>query len=168
MGYTHLTDISQLIPPSAVQKTAGTWTPTIAANLVSDVRTAAAASFTLLIPVVLPGSTGGLQGARLESLDVFYKIATKAGSAFTFALNQVALADNGVACLGASVDITPDSSHNTAAKCYAIGDHKLTVSVDQPAFIKSGTALWLSLAITAQDTTVFSFFGAQANFTLRL
>ena len=82
MGYVNVTDISQFIPPAEILKTAGTWTPTIASNVVSDVRTAADAEFTLLVPLTLPGSLVGLQGAKIISIDVWYKIATAAADDF--------------------------------------------------------------------------------------
>ncbi len=168
MGYTHLTDISQFISPFAYGKTAGTWTPTIISNLVSDVRSAAAASFVLCIPICLPGSSIKLQGAKLISIDVYYYIDTKAATAFTTALNLQTFAVHGSSITADAVAITLDANHDTAAKCYKIDDHKLTCSVDAPFFPADNEALFLSLAVTAADSTEFANFGAVANFTLRL
>ncbi len=167
MGYTHLTDISQFISPFAYAKTAGTWTPSVESNIPYDVRTAAAASFVLAIPICLPGSSIKLQGAKLVSIDVYYSIET-AGTAFTTTLNLVTMGDHGSGHSGASVPITLDANHNTAAKCYADNDHKLTCSVDAPFFPGNNQALFLCLAVTAAAGTVFANFGAVANFTLRL
>ena len=168
MGYVNLTDISQFISPFAFTKTAGTWTPTISSNLVSDVRTAAGAAFTLLIPVVQPGSSVKLQGVKLKSIDVYYKIATTAATAFSVALSRVTLGAHGVASTGAAVTIALDKDHDTEAERYAIADHKLTASLALPAFIGHNEAFWLSFVITAAAGTVFTNFGAQVNFTLRL
>ena len=74
MGYVNNTQMSTFIPPAMIQKTAGTWTPTIASNLVSDVRGQADGSFTLLVPIPLPSNAAVKAGAKLKSIDLFYKI----------------------------------------------------------------------------------------------
>ncbi|MFA7407974.1 MAG: hypothetical protein WCY93_09205 [Anaerolineaceae bacterium] len=168
MGYTHLTDISQFISPFAYAKSAGTWTPTLDSGLMLDVRTAAAASFVLGIPICLPGSSIKLQGAKLISIDVYYLIETAAGTAFTTTLNLATLKPHGSIPTTASVPITLDADHNTAAKCYTVKDHKLTCSIDAPFFPGNNQALYLCLAVTAAASTEFMNVGAVANFTLRL
>ena len=169
MGYVNVTDISQFIPPSAIQKTGGTWTPTISANVISDVRTAADAAFTLLIPLVLPGSEIGLQGAKIKSIDVWYKIATTAADDFaTVALSKVTLAADGVVVAGAAVTVTIDAAHDTAAERLAIDDHKMTVTLASEVFIDEDYAYFLSCVIDAHLNTVFTLFGARVNYTLRL
>lgn len=168
MGYVNITDISEFISPFAYAKTAGTWTPTIASNLVSDVRTAAGAAFTLLIPVIKPGSSISLQGGKLVSIDVWYSIATDAATAFAVALSKVTLAAQGVACTGAAVDITFDVDHDTEAERYAVASHKLTATLNAPAFVDKNAAYWLSFVITAAAGTVYTNFGAQVNYILRL
>jgi hypothetical protein len=169
MGYVNVTDISQFIPPSAIQKTGGTWTPTIASNVVSDVRTAADAAFTLLIPLVLPGSDVALQGAKIKSIDVWYKIATAAADDFaTVALNKVTLAADAVAVSGAAVTVTIDTAHDSAAERKAIADHKMTVTLATEVFIDEDYAYWLSCVIDAHANTVLTLYGARVNYTLRL
>ena len=66
MGYVSDTQMSQFIPPSMMAKSAGTWTPTITANVVSDVRTANASAFNLVIPIVLPSHEVNNTGVRLK------------------------------------------------------------------------------------------------------
>jgi len=169
MGYVHLTDICQFIPPSAMQKSAGTWTPTLASSLITDVRTAAEASFDLMIPVVLPGSNLAKQGAKLVSIDLWYIIGTAAADDIgTVGLDKVTLPADDVAPTGAAVDVTLDSAHDTTTKRKAADEHKMTVTLDTPAFIEDDEAYWLTMSVDAAATTVFSLVGAQANFTLRL
>jgi hypothetical protein len=169
MGYVHLTDICQFIPPSDILKTAGTWTPTVSSNLITDVRSAADASFDLLIPVVLPGSNIAKQGAKLVSIDLWYIIGTAAADDFaTVELNKVTLPADGVAPTGAAVDVTIDADHDTGAERKAQDEHKMNVALDTPAFIEDDEAYWLHCVIDAAAGTVFSLVGAQANFTLRL
>lgn len=169
MGYVNITDISQFVSPFEITKILGTWTPTIASNLISDVRTAAGADTTLLIPIPIPGSSVGTQAAKFKSLDVWYKIATAEPTAFTVALNRVALNADTVAVAGAAVAaITLDTNHDTAAERYAIADHKMTVTLDDETFIQEGYAYWLSCVITCHANTVLTLFGARVNYTLRI
>ena len=169
MGYVHLTDICQFIPPSAILKSAGTWTPTVSSHFTRDVRTAAEASFDMAIPIVLPGSNVAKQGAKLVSIDVWYIVATAAADDIgTVNLDKVTLAVDGTAPTGAAVDITLDADHDTTVKRKAADEHKMTVTLDTPAFLEDDEAYWLHIAVDAAATTVFSSVGAQANFTLRL
>jgi len=169
MGYVNLTDISQFIPPSEVLKTAGTWTATIASNIISDVRTAADAEFTMLVPLTLSGSSVGLQGAKIKSIDVWYKIATAAADDFaTVVVNKVALNADTIAVAGTAPAVTIDAAHDTAAERKAVATHKMTVTLDTPVFVDKNTAYWLSMVVDAAAGTVFTLYGAQVNYTLRL
>ena len=70
---------------------------------------------------------------------------------------------------GAAVTITEDTGHDTAAERKAIDtDHKMTVTLSTPAWIDEGEAYWLKLVVDCAAATVFTFFGAQANYTLRV
>lgn len=169
MGYTHLTDICQFIPPAMIAKTVGTWTPAASSGVVSDVKTAGDAAFTLLIPLNLPGSTTGLQGAKLVSVDVWYKIGTAACDDFaTIQLNKVSLAADGDALSASNPSITLDADHDSAAERLAVDEHKMTVTLDSPVFIADDEAYYLECVIDPGATTIFSLYGAQVNFTLRL
>jgi hypothetical protein len=169
MGYVNVTDISQFVSPFDIRKIGGTWTNTIASNVISDVRTAAGADTTLLIPIIIPGSEVGSQAAKFKSIDVWYKIATNAATAFTVVLNRVALNADTVAVAGAAVAaITLDTNHDTAAERYAVAEHKMTVTLDAETFIQEGYAYWLSCVITCHANTVLTLFGARINYTLRL
>ena len=173
MGYVNDTQYTQFIPPAAFQKTAGTWTPTIASNLPCDVRSATAAAFTALIPILAPSNAVGLKGARLKSIDVFYKIATAATTDFaTVELEKVTLpvpaAATGTAFTGAAVTTTCDAYHNTAALRKAIGDHTMTVTITTPAWIDDNDAYVLQLVIDCAATSVVTFYGARANFDYRV
>jgi len=173
MGYTHDTQMSMFIAPSAIHKTAGTWTPTIAANLPCDVRTAAAAAFTALIPIEIFSNAAALKGARLKSIDVFYKVLTAALTDFaTVELEKVTLpppaAATGTAFTGASVTITQDAFHNTAALRKAVGDHTMTVTLTTPAWIDDNDAYVLEVICDCAASSVFTFYGARANFDLRV
>lgn len=169
MGYTHLTDITQFIPPFVCGKSAGTWTPTVSSDVVSDVRTAADAAFDLLIPLALPGSSVALQGAKIVSIDVYYMIATAAADDFaTVELDQVVMPATGSAPTGSNPTVTLDTGHDTAAERKATGDHTMSVTVSAPIFIEDDHAYFLHLNVDAAAGTVFTFYGAHVNYTLRL
>lgn len=160
--------MSEFIPPSKIGKTAGTWTPAVAANVASEARTAAAAAFTLLIPIKLPQNANYRNGARLKSIDVFYKIGTADGTGFTLALNKITLPADGSAPTGVAVTTTEDSNHDTEAKRYVQEDHTMTVTITTPEWMDDSYAYVLSLVVTAAAGTVFTLYGARANFDLRI
>ncbi|MEA3326689.1 MAG: hypothetical protein U9R53_05195 [Chloroflexota bacterium] len=169
MGYVHLTDICQFISPFAISKSAGTWTPTVSSDAVSDLRTPADAAFDLLIPLVQPGSDVALQGARIRSIDVWYVISVAAADDFaTVEIDKMTLAANTVACTGTNPPVTIDADHDTAAERKAAAAHKMTVTLDTPCFIEDDTAYFLHLNVDAAATTVFALVGAQVNYDLRL
>lgn len=169
MGYVNVTDICQVIPPAFIQKSAGTWTPTVASDVVSDVRTAAAAAFDLLIPLVLPGSAGALQGAKIQSIDVWYKIGTAAATDFaTVEVDKVALNADTVAVAGTNPTVTIDAAHDSAAERKAVETHKMNVTLSTEVFIEDDVAYYLHLNVDAAAGTVFTLYGAQVNYNLRL
>ncbi len=168
MGYTHDTHMSKFISPVMIQKTAGTWTPSVSSNVELDVRTAADAAFTLLIPIPLPSNSEYRKGCKLVSIDVFYKIGTAAADDFaTVALNKYSLPANDAAPSGAAVTCMIDAAHDTAAERLAVDDHTMTVTLTTPEWIDNDAAFMLSLVIDAAATTVFTLYGARANYTAR-
>ena len=169
MGYVNLTDISQFIPATQFSFTAGTWTPTLSTYLVSMVKSAADEGVTAFIPISLPASNIGLQGAKLVSIDVWYKVATAALDDFaTVALHKQNLFANAVAVTGALIDTAADTDHNLAAERLAVGDHKMTITLNNPDFLDKNKGYYLSLVMDAAATSDLTFFGAQVNFILRI
>ncbi len=166
MGYTHDTDFSQWIAPNQIIKTAGTWTDTIAANVVRSDRTPAAAGFSLFVPLLIPSNASALKGARLKGVELHYKIATAGGTAFTIEMERVAINAAGVVS-GAALPISLDSAHASDALRRAVGDHRLVVSLDSPAWVGSDQYYWLFCSLTAAATTAFALFGAVANYDFR-
>lgn len=171
MGYVHDTHMSQFIPPNIFDFSAGTWAQAVASNVVSMNRSAADASFTALIPVLVPSNASALKGAKLLSIDVWYSIGTKAADDFaTVELEKMTLSPDDTAPTGAAVTgVTLDTGHDTAAERLAVDtDHCMTVTIDDPVWVDDGDAYWLQLIVDCADTTVFKFFGARANFELRV
>jgi hypothetical protein len=170
MGYVHDTAMSKFISPALAQFSAGTWTPTLASNVFSMNRTAADAAFNCAIPIQLNSNSVDLKGAYLQSIDVYYTIATAAADDFaTVELEKMTLpAATGSAPTGAAVTTTEDTGHDTAAERLAADDHKMTVTLSTAEWIDDDEVFVLWLVVDCAATTVFKLYGARANFTLRL
>jgi hypothetical protein len=161
--------MSQFIPPGAAAFSAGTWADAVASNVWCKSRTAADASFTIAIPVLLPSNAAALKGTYLKSIDVWYSIGTAAADDFaSVALYADALPASGSAVTAAAVAVTLDAAHDTAAERKAAGDHKLTITLSTPVWIDNNAAYHVELLVDAAATTVFKLFGARANYTLRI
>jgi hypothetical protein len=169
MGYTNDTAMIQFIPPTTFMFTAGTWTPTIASDVVSNVRTAGATSFTALIPLMVPGNSAYRKGSQIKSVDIWYTIATADLTDFaTVSLENVALPANTVAPTGAAITgITLDSLHNTAALRKVQGSHKMNVSFDTPIWVNNIQALYIQLILNCAASSVVTLYGANINYVER-
>jgi hypothetical protein len=166
----HNTHMSKFIPPQSIVKTAGTWTPSVAANLPIDVRTAAGAAFTLIIPIPLDMNSTYRAGARLKSIDVWYKILTADATDFaTVELEKITLTATGSKPTAAALTgVTIDALHDTAAERKAAGEHTMTVTLNTPEWLDDDEAYALTCVVDAAAGTVFTLYGARANFELRL
>ena len=170
MGYVNLKDICTFIPPSDIQKTAGTWTPTLSTHLFYHARTAAAEAFYLMIPIKLPASNGKRQGAKLLSVDIWYKIVIGAMTDMAdVTVKKLTLSANGVAVSGAAYTaFTVDADHDTAAERKATGDHKMTITFTDQPYLEDDELLYILISGEGSATAVFNLYGAQANFELKL
>jgi len=169
----HNTHMSQFIPPNLMGFSAGTWTLAVASNVWSNNRTAADASNTLYIPITLPGNSVDLQGAKLLSVEIMYSIATAAADDFATAkvykdtLQATAASGSGTLNTAAEVTTTADTGHDTAAERLAVDEHRLVLTLSTPEWIDNDEGFHVELVIDFAATTVFKYFGAIANFTLR-
>lgn len=162
------THFSQWIAPGQIGKSAGTWVPTLASNVASEVLGQADASFTLLVPISLLQNSAYRAGAKLKSIDVYYAIATAADDFATVELEKMTLGADDTAITGASVDVTLDSGHDTATKRKAADtDHVMTVTLDAAEWMDNDAVFVLAMVVDAAATTDFTLFGARANFELR-
>ena len=106
MGYTMDKDAAQFIPPGVIIKTAGTWTASIASNVYQEVRSNAAATFNLIVPVLAPSNKGPLKGSKLLSVELIYKIATLAANNVTLVELEKESVSAAGAVTGAAVTVT--------------------------------------------------------------
>ncbi len=168
MGYVHDTQMSQFHGPSDFSFTAGTWTPTIAANVHKTVRGAAAAAFTFSLPIKIKANAAALKGCQLKSIDIWYKIATADATDFaSLGLDKITLSADAAAPTGAAVTVTLDSGHDTAAKRKAIQDGKATITVTTPVWVGANDVFVLTGVVDCAAGTIFTIYGARVNYTLR-
>jgi hypothetical protein len=169
MGYTNLTDICQLVSPGEMMKTQGTWTPGESSGVVGEERSAADDAFELLIPLKLPGSAVGVQGAKILSIDVWYKVATAALTSFnTVEVVKTSLSANGSAMTGETIPTSVDADNDTSAERVTVDEHKMTITITTPVFIQDDEAWYVHLGADPAAGSVFTLYGAQVNFELRL
>jgi len=169
MGYVHDEHMSKFIHPGAFEMSAGTWTMTEASSVVSNNRTAADASVTVLIPIPIPSNSVALKGAKLASITVGYDISVAALDDFaTVELEKTTINADNVAASGEAPAITCDVDHDSGAERKALDDHTMTVTIDVPEFLDDGDCYWLKLIIDAAASSVLKFYGAVAHYTLRV
>lgn len=174
MGYVHDTAMSQFVPPDQIGYSAGTWTLAVASNVWSLDRTAADASFTLYIPVPVPSNSASLKGAYLVSIELMYSIATAGADDFATVavykdtLQASAASGSGTINTAASVTVTQDTGHDTAAERKAVDEHRMKVTLSTPAWIDNDEAYHMECVVDAAAATVFKVFGAIINYTLRI
>lgn len=170
MGYVTDTHMSKFLSALDFTFSAGTWTPTLASNVLSMVRSAADASFTAYIPLKVDSNASALKGVKIKSIDVYYAIGTGAADDFaTVELEKMTLGPDDTAITGAAVTGTCDAGHDSAAERKAVDtDHVLTFTITTPAWSDDGDAYVLELIVDCAATTVFTFFGARVNYDLRV
>jgi hypothetical protein len=168
MGYVNDTHMSQFIPPSAALQSAGTWTAAAASNVWSSNRTAADAAWVTYIPIPIPSNSAGKKGAYLVSVTVYFSVGTAALDSLAAAVYKDTLAVDGTLTTAAAVTTTYDTGHDSAAERIDVDVHTLTLTLATPAWIAEDEAYHVELSGDAAATSVFKYFGAVANYTLRV
>lgn len=168
MGYVCDTQMSVFIPPADIVKTAGTWTASLSANVVKEDRTPADGVFNLIVPLGVTGNAAAFKGARIKRVDLLYKVAGGACDSIpTVEVEKVTFSAGGAAG-GAAAAVTLDGGHDTDAKRKALGDHRMMVTLNSPAWLDDDEAYYLYVNVDASATTQFTLFGAVVYFDLRL
>ena len=176
MGYIHDTAMSQFIAPTQFGFSAGTWTLTAASNVWSMDRTAADASFTIYMPILIPSNSVALKGAYLTSIELMYSISAAAADDFAVAtallykdtLSPSAASGSGTINTAAAFATTKDTGHDTDAECLAQDEHRMIHTVTTPEWADNDVAYHMEYIVDGGAATVVKVFGGIANFTLRL
>jgi hypothetical protein len=174
MGYVHDTAMSQFVSPFLIGKSAtATMTNAVTSNVWSDDRTANDSSFTIYVPVPVPGSSVALKGCYLKSIELMFEVA--AGDCDNFAtvalykdtLQASAASGSGTLNTAAAVTITVDTGHDSAAERLAQDEHRMICTLSTPEWIDNDATFHLECVVDNDDDTEFNIYGAIINYTLR-
>lgn len=164
-----------IVPGTALS---GTWTPSIASEVLILTRTANAAKEYYLVPIKIPHRTTALKGIKLKSVSVSYTVNTADTAADDLEfhiMRQILPADTAVATgsvLAGDDNADYDATHNTKAKRLlstgAPEKHTLTVTIPtgEQVYAADGVHYWLRVMIEDATTANLAFIltGAVANF----
>ena len=165
------THMSQFIPPGACHYVTGTWTDAAGAIAGSIAKSKAAADNTgvVSIPITIPQNSVALQGAKLVSIDVWWECLTAAMDAVTAVINKMVLpADTAAFAAASALAFSYDTGHDTAAERLTLEQHKMTLTLTTPIFLDDDDLIILQMTMDAAATSALTFFGARANYTLRV
>lgn len=161
------THFSQYIPPTAFHPVTGTFTNVagqVAGTIVMH-RAAANETSVITIPIVIPGNSVSLQGAKLASIEVDYEVLVGEPTSITWTLNKVTRGIEGAVAVVAAVTKT-----NTVADAAAktVDQHKQVITLTVPEWVDNDVYYLLQCSIVAgAGGNTFDMLGAVANFTLR-
>ena len=170
MGYIHNTSMRFIIPPSFAAGSGGTWVHTLDGTNWYLGRTAGAGNFYLGIPIVVPHQNASEnRGSRIASVDVYYQIYTAAMTTLTpeFNLQAWELGGEGFAT-PTNPAYTADTTHSSNEGRVTTGVHFMNLELNTPLWLEGDTSLRLDLYGVVDANSVFRFWGAQVNYTLRI
>lgn len=154
LAAAELKNYKQHISFKDLNVSAGTWTWTIGSNVLSLVRTAAAATHTVSGQIILPIATSN-SGVKLVSLVVPYTVGTAAlTGAPTIVLNKVTEVADG-ADTGAAITQTTVFS-GTNAVGTANGSYRATATINVPEYVTAGVSYFFTIAFPCDTTTVLT------------
>jgi len=171
MGYVHDTAMSQFIGPDECHYVTGTWTRTAGAvaNTIAMSRAQADASTVITIPITLPQNSASYKGSKLVSIDVWWECLTAANDALAAVIYEATLPANGAAFAApTSLAFSYDTGHDLAAERLTLDQHKMTLTLTTPLWMDHDSLVTVEITIDAAATSDITFFGARANFTLRI
>lgn len=172
MGYVHDTAMSLWIPPTQCLLTVGAWVDTVSpttALIYMKKRTAAAATNQCIIPIPIPQNSVALKGALLKSIDIWWETTVAAFTTLTALISRATEPLDTVAYAApAAPAFTYDALNLTNAARIAVEQRKMTLTVTTPFFLATDDQVYVDITLVAAATTQFDFYGARANYTLRL
>ncbi len=172
MGYVHDTQTTVFIPPTMCHYVTGTWSDAAGsvANTICKSKAAADNTGVVTIPIAtILQNAAALKGSKIVSIDIWWEVLTAAMDAVTAAIYKATLPATGADFAApAAVTFDYDSDHDTAGKRLTLDEHKMTLTLDTPIWLDHDDLLTVQITFDAAATSALTFFGARANFTLRL
>jgi hypothetical protein len=163
--------MSLFIPPDCCHYVTGTWTELAGAvaNTIAKSRGAGDASTTITIPIPIPQNSVAFKGSKLVSVDCWWEVLTGALDACASLIYKATLPVHGAAFAApALVTFAYDADHDTAPERLTLDQHKQTVTITTPAWLDNDDLYTLEIIMDAAANSAITFFGARANYTLRV
>ena len=130
----------------------------------SPATTAEACMVVVPIPHCLGRSASG-RGMKVTSVELSYKVADAACTAFTCKMYKTSLAADGTIPTASEV---AGSTDLTGSDAYDADEHKLVFTPTTAFFIADDEAVHMELSLTKAAGSNLWFYGALVNFTRRL
>jgi hypothetical protein len=161
--------MAQFVSPAEFMHSAGTWTQTNANNVWYARRTAANAAWVTRIPINPPQNNHMHKGAKVTSVEILFEVTVEAMDAVTATIYKAAIGADGATVLTATeVTNTYDTGHDAAAERIDADQHKMTLTITTPEFLKDSDVWYIEFSGDGGANGVFDFYGAMIHYTLRV
>ena len=169
MGYIHDSSMKYFVPPSLAGGYGGTWTHANDGTFWTLSRAALGGSFDLGIPIAVPHQNANEnRGSRIASVDVYFKISDADLTSLAVEFNLQALPTSGEFNDPSNPAFTYDTDHDAAGERVTQGSHVMTLTLTTAIWVQGTQCLRADLIAVAPAATLFEFFGARINYTLRI
>lgn len=168
MGYVHNTQMSQFVPPNAMNFVTGVWTDAAGqvANTVVKIKTAVAETSVINIPLMITSNASANTGGKINSIEIDYEIRTAAATSITLAVYKVTRGvDTAVAVATAITGVQTLTPATTAATA---DQHRDKFTITAPAYIDNDEYYFLKVTAVCAAGTVLEILGAVVNYTMRV
>lgn len=169
MGYTHDTGMVEIIFPSQMVFSGGTWADAASSHVWTKDKTAGANTSLVRVPLDLPHNRAGLKGACLVGVDVWWSVTTADLNALTAEIYKASLPLNGQAMTApASLGFAYDAAHAQAADRISQDKHAMSLTLTSPTWLGAGDDVYVELSINAAAGSLVKIYAARARYTLRV
>lgn len=175
MGYVHDTGFCQFVPPHMMSGTVAAWALAAGAVTNSVVFGCDATDevAVLTIPVLAPSNSGvdsagnAAKGALLKSIEIDFEILTAALDAMSATIYKMKRGVDGSVVVVSTPTFTYDSGHDSAAERIDVDQHKMTLTLDTPAYIENDEYYYVKISFDKAGTSTVEVLGAFVNYTFK-
>lgn len=169
-GYVHDTAMTQFIPVTTMYGDTAAWTLGAGQVANSFVYKCDATDevANLFISIPLPSNSVPLKGAYLKSIEIDFEILIAALDVLTPVIYKYTRGADGADVVVSTPAFSYDSGHDSAAERIDVDEHKMTLTLDTPAWIDNDEYYIVKLPFDKAATSTVEVLGAFANYTLRL
>lgn len=174
-GYVHDTTMTKFIPPHTMQGTVAAWT--FGAGQVSNSyvfkcdATDEVAVLTFFIDIwsnsAVDAGGNPIKGSLLKSIELDFEVLIAALDAMSAVIYKAKRGADGADVVMSTPTFTYDSGHDSAAERIDIDEHKMTLTLDTPAYIENDEYYRVDVSFDKAATSTVEVLGAFANFTFR-